>query len=185
MSSSLRPQALLLHWLVKWRSSSLSALRLWWSSKIYITQVKCAYKNNTARTFGLDDGVVSAHSPSSGDSQWAAAGACDAMFWLVGRGGAGRPGLVEWMGEVLFRRILFIPNNHLRRGGGAFSPEDRKKTFTFTEEDKCSTDSSWSNFTEWPMLASIITLTDQKKWIKLNYLTERSLHWSKFVKFWS
>lgn len=64
------------------------------------------------------------HSPSPRDSQWAATSACDAMLGLVGGGGAGRPGLIEWMGEVLVHRVLLIPNNHLRRGGGAFSPEE-------------------------------------------------------------
>lgn len=77
---------------------------------------------------GLAEKASSCHSPSPGDSQWAATTACDAVFGLVGGRGAGRPGLAEWMGEVIVHRVLLIPNNHLRRGGGAFSPEERMQS---------------------------------------------------------
>lgn len=60
--------------------------------------------------------------PSTGDSQWTAAGASDSVFGLVGGRGTGRPGLVKGMGELLIQRVLFIPNYHLRGGGGAFLP---------------------------------------------------------------
>lgn len=97
------------------------------------------YKNKMSRQLGVDDGVPSTHSPSSRDSQWAAANACDAVLRVVRGGGAGRPGLVERMGEVLFQRVLFIPNNHLRRGGGAFSPEERRNTSAQRRRTVCST----------------------------------------------
>ena len=57
----------------------------------------CVFKNKMARELGPAAGVVSTRSPSSGDSQRAAASARDAVFGLVGGGGAGRPGLGEWV----------------------------------------------------------------------------------------
>lgn len=84
------------------------------SHKIYTTVYKII------RHINLDF-----HWPSPGDSQWAATTACVAVFRLVGGRGAGRPGLTEWMGEVIVHRVLLIPHDHLRRGGGAFSPEER------------------------------------------------------------
>lgn len=82
--------------------------------------------------------MSSSQSPSFWDSQWAAACACHTVLRLVGGGGAGRPGLAERMGEVLFQRVLFIPNNHLRGGCGAFSPEERKKHVNVRRSGQCA-----------------------------------------------
>lgn len=73
------------------------------------------------REGGAGPGVVRCQ-PSAGDGQWAAAGARGRVFRLVGGGGAGGPGLAEWMGEVLVQRVGFAPDYHLRRGRGAFPP---------------------------------------------------------------
>lgn len=72
----------------------------------------------------------SAHSPSSWDSQWAAATACDSWFRLVGGGGAGRPGLTERMVEKFLQRVLLVPDNHLRRRRSSFPPEERENTLS-------------------------------------------------------
>lgn len=69
-------------------------------------------------------------SPSPRDGQGAAAGARGAVLRLVGGGGAGRPGLIGLMGEVLLQRVQFVPHNHLGRRGDALSPaeQERRKT---------------------------------------------------------
>lgn len=121
MSRSFRPQAVLLtQGAPEWKHFASS-------DHPTFTQLECLHKNKMLCKLSPHDEAASNHSPSPGDSQWAAASACDSVLWLVGRGGAGRPGLIKWMGEVFVQRVRLIPNNHLRGGGGAFSPEESRE----------------------------------------------------------